>query len=192
VVVKLSGLFALDSFAGGFVVQSFATYWFYLRFGVHPATLGVIFFRANVFAATSALLASRLATRWGLVNTMVLTHPPSNILLILVQLIPTSGSAAAGITGVARTMRRHQPFVRGVHVCAEFLDQRALLPRWHAENSVRSLALQGIRRYSSRRGTAGGLIRTNWGPQFVKRGLVFPTGIRKDHPVVGRFEQAKS
>ena len=89
VVVKLSGLFALDSFAGGFVVQSFAAYWFYLRFGVHPAALGVIFFWANIFAGVSALLAARLAVRWGLVNTMVLTHLPSNILLILVPLMPT-------------------------------------------------------------------------------------------------------
>jgi MFS family permease len=88
VVVKLSGLFALDSFAGGFVVQSFAAYWFYLRFGVHPATLGVIFFWTNIFAGISALLAARLAARWGLVNTMVLTHLPSNILLILVPLMP--------------------------------------------------------------------------------------------------------
>jgi MFS family permease len=67
VVVKLSGLFALDSFAGGFVVQSFPAYWFYLRFGVNPGTLGVIFFWANLFAGISALLASRLASRIGLV-----------------------------------------------------------------------------------------------------------------------------
>ena len=136
VVLKLSALFALDSFAGGFVVQSFAAYWFYLRFGVNPATLGAIFFWANVFAGISALLASRLAARFGLVRTMVFTHLPSNILLILVPLMPTlplailvllarfsisqmdvptrqsytmavvrpeERSAAAGITGVART-----------------------------------------------------------------------------------------
>jgi MFS family permease len=136
VVIKLSSLFALDSFAGGFVVQSFAAYWFYLRFGVNPATLGVIFFWANIFAGISALLAARLAARWGLINTMVVTHLPSNILLILVPLMPNlwlavivllvrfsisqmdvptrqsyimavvskeERSAAAGITGVART-----------------------------------------------------------------------------------------
>src|SRR6202043_395767 len=62
--------------------------WFYLRFGVNPATLGVIFFWANIFAGISALVASRLAARWGLVNTMVFTHLPSNILLILVPLMP--------------------------------------------------------------------------------------------------------
>jgi MFS family permease len=88
VVIKLSSLFALDSFTGGFVVQSFAAYWFYLRFGVNPATLGMIFFWANIFAGISALLAARLATRWGLINTMVVTHLPSNILLILVPLMP--------------------------------------------------------------------------------------------------------
>jgi MFS family permease len=88
IVLKLSSLFALDSFGGGFVVQSFAAYWFYLRFGVAPAKLGVIFFWANVLAGISALLASRLATRIGLVRTMVVTHLPSNVLLILVPLMP--------------------------------------------------------------------------------------------------------
>jgi len=136
IVFKLSALFGLDAFAGGFVVQGFAAYWFYLRFGVNPATLGAIFFGANVFAGISALLASRLAARFGLVRTMVFTHLPSNILLMLVPLMPTlplavlvlllrfsisqmdvptrqsyvmavvgpdERSAAAGITGVART-----------------------------------------------------------------------------------------
>jgi MFS family permease len=88
VVLKLSGLFALDSFAGGFVVQSFAAYWFYLRFGVQPAALGAIFFWANVFAGISALFATRLAARIGLIRTMVVTHLPSNVLLILVPLMP--------------------------------------------------------------------------------------------------------
>ncbi len=89
IVLKLSSLFALDSFGGGFVVQSFAAYWFYLRFGVEPRTLGAIFFWANLFAGISALLASRLAVRIGLVRTMVVTHLPSNILLIFVPLMPT-------------------------------------------------------------------------------------------------------
>jgi MFS family permease len=89
VVLKLSALFALDSFGGGFVVQSFAAYWFYLRFGVNPGTLGAIFFWANVFAGISALAASRLAARFGLIKTMVATHLPSNVLLILVPLMPT-------------------------------------------------------------------------------------------------------
>jgi predicted MFS family arabinose efflux permease len=89
IVLQLSGLFALDSFAGGFVIQSFAAYWFYLRFGTDPKTLGGIFFWANVFAGISALLASRLAARIGLLRTMVVTHLPSNLLLIAVPLMPT-------------------------------------------------------------------------------------------------------
>lgn len=89
VVLRLAGLFALDSFGGGFVVQSFAAYWFYLRFGVDPKTLGTLFFAANVFAGLSALAASRLANRIGLVNTMVVTHLPSNVLLMLIPVMPT-------------------------------------------------------------------------------------------------------
>jgi MFS family permease len=89
VVMKLSALFALDSFGGGFVIQSFAAYWFYLRFGVQPGTLGAIFFWANIVGGFSALVASRLAARFGLIRTMVATHLPSNILLILVPLMPT-------------------------------------------------------------------------------------------------------
>jgi MFS family permease len=88
IILPLSSLFALDSFAGGFVVQSFAAYWFYLRFGLNPGKLGLIFFWANVFAGFSALLASRLASRIGLIKTMVFTHLPSNVLLILVPLMP--------------------------------------------------------------------------------------------------------
>lgn len=95
VTVKLSALFALDSFGGGFVIQSFAAYWFYLRFGVDAGTLGAIFFWANILAGLSALAASRLAARIGLVRTMVVTHLPSNILLILVPLMPTLWSAVA-------------------------------------------------------------------------------------------------
>ena len=137
VVFKLSSLFALDSFGGGFVIQSFAAYWFHLRFGVSPETLGGIFFAANILAGISALVASRLASRFGLLNTMVVTHLPSNVLLILVPLMPSlrsailvllmrfsisqmdvparqsyvmavvrpeERSAAAGVTGVARTL----------------------------------------------------------------------------------------
>jgi predicted MFS family arabinose efflux permease len=137
VVFSLAGLFALDAFGGGLVVQSFVAYWFQLRFGVSPAVLGMIFFGANLLAGVSALAAARLAHRIGLINTMVFTHIPSNILLILVPLMPTlplaiavlllrfsisqmdvptrqaytmvmvdpdERSAAAGVTGVSRTM----------------------------------------------------------------------------------------
>ena len=89
VIFKLSALFALDAFAGGLIVQSMFAYWFFVRFGVDAGTLGSIFFGANILAGVSALLAVPLAKKVGLVNTMVFTHIPSNILLILVPLMPT-------------------------------------------------------------------------------------------------------
>jgi MFS family permease len=89
VVLRLAGLFMLDAFAGGMAVQSLIAYWFALRFGVAPALLGGIFFGANLFAGLSALAAARIAARFGLVNTMVWTHMPSNVLLMLVPLMPT-------------------------------------------------------------------------------------------------------
>jgi MFS family permease len=89
VVIKLSALFSMDAFAGGLIVQSMVAYWFYIKFGVNAGIIGSIFFGANVLAGISALLAVRLAARIGLINTMVFTHVPSNILLILVPLMPT-------------------------------------------------------------------------------------------------------
>jgi MFS family permease len=89
VVFKLSSLFALDAFAGALLVQSLMAYWFHVRFGVDSGMLGSIFFGANILAGISALLAIRLANKFGLINTMVFTHIPSNILLILVPLMPT-------------------------------------------------------------------------------------------------------
>jgi MFS family permease len=89
VVFKLSSLFAMDAFAGALLVQSLIAYWFHVRFGVEAGTLGTIFFGANILAGISALLAIRLANKFGLINTMVFTHIPSNILLILVPLMPT-------------------------------------------------------------------------------------------------------
>lgn len=136
VVLRLSALFSLDAFAGGFVIQSLVAYWFHQRFGVAPGTLGSIFFLANVLAGLSSLYAVKLAGRIGLIRTMVYTHIPSNVLLILVPLMPNlplavamlllrfsisqmdvptrqaytmavvapdERSAAAGVTGIART-----------------------------------------------------------------------------------------
>ncbi|HEU4920629.1 MAG TPA: MFS transporter [Candidatus Limnocylindrales bacterium] len=89
VVGELSALFALDAFGGGFVVQSIVALWFHLRWGVEPAVLGGIFFGANALAGLSGLVAARLAARYGLIATMVGTHLPSNVLLILVPLMPS-------------------------------------------------------------------------------------------------------
>lgn len=136
VVLRLSALFSLDAFAGGFVLQSLVAYWFHKRFGVAPGALGSIFFVANLLAGLSALYAVRLAQRIGFIRTMVFTHMPSNVLLFLVPLMPNlplaigmllarfsisqmdvptrqaytmqvvapdERSAAAGVTGIART-----------------------------------------------------------------------------------------
>jgi MFS family permease len=97
VVFKLSSLFALDAFAGGLLLQSLLAFWFHIRFGVEAGILGSIFFGANILAGFSALLAVPIAKRFGLINTMVFTHIPSNILLMLVPLMPTLPLAAANL-----------------------------------------------------------------------------------------------
>ena len=137
VVLRLSALFAVDAFAGGLVVQSFVAWWFHRRFGAGPATLGAIFFGANLLAGVSALSAAWVARRIGLLRTMILTHLPSNLLLVAVPLAPSlplavglllarfsisqmdvptrqsytmavvapdERAAAAGTTGIARTI----------------------------------------------------------------------------------------
>jgi MFS family permease len=93
IMMKLSALFALDAFAGGFVIQSMVAYWFHVKFNLDAGLLGGIFFGANILAGVSALLAARIANRIGLINTMVFTHIPSNVLLCLVPFMPTAGLA---------------------------------------------------------------------------------------------------
>jgi MFS family permease len=95
IVGKLSGLFAIDSFAGGFVIQSIVSFWFFTKFGVELTTLSFIFSIAGVLTAFSFLVAAKLADKIGLINTMVFTHIPSNILLILVAFAPTLPLAIA-------------------------------------------------------------------------------------------------
>jgi len=97
VVLRLSALFALDAFAGGLVVQSMVAYWFHVKFGIEAGVIGSIFFAANVLAGISALLAGRLAKKIGLINTMVFTHVPSNLLLMLVPLMPSLPLAIAAL-----------------------------------------------------------------------------------------------
>jgi MFS family permease len=136
-VFRLSALFSIDAFGGGFIPQSLMAYWFSQRFGASPAALGAVFFSANLLAAVSSLSAARIAARIGLIRTMVYTHLPSNVFLILVPFMPTlelavamlllrfslsqmdvptrqsyvmavvhpdERSAAAGVTGIARTV----------------------------------------------------------------------------------------
>lgn len=95
IVGKLSGLFAVDSFAGGFVIQSIVSLWFFTKFGVDLAAISVIFSVAGVLTAFSFFAASKIADRIGLVNTMVFTHIPSNVFLILVGFAPSLPLAIA-------------------------------------------------------------------------------------------------
>ncbi|HEX9680811.1 MAG TPA: MFS transporter [Anaerolineales bacterium] len=88
-VFRLAALFSLDAFAGGFVVQSIVVYWFSLRFGVGLAVLGPVFGAVSLLKALSYVVAVRLADRFGLVRTMVFTHLPSNVLLLLLPAMPS-------------------------------------------------------------------------------------------------------
>lgn len=94
-VLRLSALFAMDAFGGGFILQSILAYWLHLKFGIEAAGLGGVFMAANMLAGLSALAAGWLARKIGLVNTMVFTHLPSNVLLMLVPLMPTVELAVA-------------------------------------------------------------------------------------------------
>jgi len=94
-VVRLSALFGLDSFAGALVVQSLVAYWFHIRWGLDPAALAALFFGVNVLSGLSLLAAGWLGSRFGLINTMVFTHLPSNLLLMAVPLMPSAELAVA-------------------------------------------------------------------------------------------------
>ncbi|MBI3630567.1 MAG: MFS transporter, partial [Candidatus Rokubacteria bacterium] len=96
VIRRLAALFALDSLAGGFVLQSLVAYWLYVRWGLRLESLGVIFFAAQALTALSLLAAAPLARRVGLVNTMVFTHLVSNVFLVAMALAP-SAAAAVGL-----------------------------------------------------------------------------------------------
>ena len=99
IVQRMSVLFALDSFGGGFVIQSFIAYWFTRRFHASPETLAVVFFAIGLLQAGSFQVAVRLAERIGLLRTMVFTHLPSNLLLIAVPFAPNLGVAIALLLG---------------------------------------------------------------------------------------------
>jgi MFS family permease len=94
-VLRLAGLFAVDAFAGGFVVQSFLAFWFARRYGASLETMSLVFFSTGLLQAASSIVAGRVARRIGLLNTMVWTHLPSNVFLALIPLSPTLGGAIA-------------------------------------------------------------------------------------------------
>jgi MFS family permease len=94
IIMRLSGLFAVDSFAGGFMIQSIVSFWFFIRFGADLTTLAYIFSISAVLTAFSYMAAAKIADRIGLINTMVFTHIPANILIIAVAFAPTISIAA--------------------------------------------------------------------------------------------------
>lgn len=94
-VYKLAALFALDSFAGGLVLDALIVLWLYGRYDLAPALAGAIFFWTGVLSAFSHLVAARIARRIGLVNTMVFTHIPASVFLILVPFMPSLELAVA-------------------------------------------------------------------------------------------------
>ncbi len=94
-VYALAALFSLDAFGGGFVVQSMVALWLYQRFGLSLAAAGGIFFWTGLLTAGSYLVAVRIANRIGLVNTMVFTHLPANVCLLLIPFVPDLGWAIA-------------------------------------------------------------------------------------------------
>jgi hypothetical protein len=94
IVLQLAGLQGLDALAGGFIMQSLVAYWLTLRYDAPPEALGALFFGTNLLSALSFLAAARVAERFGLLNTMVFSHLPSNLLLLLVPFMPTFGGAA--------------------------------------------------------------------------------------------------
>lgn len=93
-VVRLAALMSLDSFGGALAAQSLVAYYFTIRFAATPQLLGFIFFITNILAGLSALIAARLAARIGLVPTMVFTHLPSNVMLVLLPFMPSLPTAA--------------------------------------------------------------------------------------------------
>jgi MFS family permease len=146
VVFQLSALFAMDAFGGGFVMQSIVAYWLYLRFHVEPAAIGGVFFAANLLAGVSALSAAWVARRIGLLNTMVVTHLPSNVLLILVPLMPEAWMAigAALSPSLATAFLASAPFWSfpfflggGIKILYDLLLYRAFAASEHGNGGTR-------------------------------------------------------
>ena len=115
IVLRLAGLFAVDALGGGFAVQSLLALWFHERYDLDLGALGGLFLAANIASAVSLLAAPRLARRFGLLNTMVFTHLPSNALLMLVPLMPNAALAIAALAGAANAGADGRSDATGVH-----------------------------------------------------------------------------
>ncbi|HEU0237574.1 MAG TPA: MFS transporter [Candidatus Limnocylindrales bacterium] len=103
-VAGLSALFALDSFASGFAVQSFVAFWFASRHALDPGSIGLLFFAGSLLAAASFPAAAALAGRIGLIRTMVFTHIPANGFLIAMAFVPVGAAPVAAALYLARAL----------------------------------------------------------------------------------------
>ena len=137
-VVHLAGLQAIDALAGGFIIQSLLAYWFHLRFGAGPEALGALFFGTNLLSALSFLVATRVAERVGLLNTMVFTHLPSNVLLLLVPFMPSFVPAATVLLARHLLSQMDVPARQAYTVALVAPEERAAAAGFTA--SVRALA----------------------------------------------------
>ncbi len=165
VVYRLSGLFMIDAFAGGLIVQSLVALWFNKRFGIDSAVIGAIYFGANFFAGLSALAAARVAQRIGLVNTMVFTHVPSNVLLILVPLMPTLPLAILVLLARFSISQMDVPTRQSYTVAVVDPEERS------AANGITNIARTTAAAFSP--GFTGALFNLGWlsAPFFAAGGL---------------------
>ena len=90
IVLELAALFTLDAFGGGFIVQSLLVLWLYRRFALPVEVAGTIFFAAGLVSAASQFVSAKLAARVGLIRTMVYTHVPANVCLVLAGIVPSA------------------------------------------------------------------------------------------------------
>jgi MFS family permease len=118
---RLAALFALDSFAGGFVLQSLIVYYLHERFGLGLEALGQVFLVAQILTAASLLLAARAARRFGLLNTMVVSHLVSNLILVAIAFAPTA-AAAVGLLLARQLLSQMDVPTRQAYVMAVVED----------------------------------------------------------------------
>jgi MFS family permease len=137
-VLELAALFSLDSASSGFVVQSLLVLWLHLRFDLSPGATGAVFFAANLLAGLSQLLASRVATRIGLIRTMVFTHLPANALLASAAFAPSGGVAVALLLGRALLSQMDVPARQAFVMAVVSPEERAAAAS--VTNVPRSLA----------------------------------------------------
>jgi MFS family permease len=138
IVLRLAGLFSVDSFGGGFTGQAILVLWLSLRFNLSTATLGTVFFWSGLLTAGSALLAPWLAGRIGLIRTMVYTHLPANLLVISAALMPDAELAVACLLARALLSQMDVPARQSYVMAMVEPDERAAAAS--VTNVPRSLA----------------------------------------------------